>query len=200
MSKKILIFGTFNPITNAHLDMGVRAKSVYPDATVVYVPAKTDFLKGWKQFDSGKILKEDIRMKLIREATEKMGFQVSEIEITGEVDGKTYNTIKYFRDHGDDVILCMGSDKPGELNRWYRGEDIVRENRFVILTRDHKKGEFPEELRRYSDHITYVEGHYQSISSTGIRDAYINGDLDSVREDIPECVYHYLKSVEDAYV
>lgn len=68
MKKCILIFGTFNPITNAHISLGLLAKALYKDSDIYFVIAKTSFLQDWKHYDNKDILSEDARLKLCKEA------------------------------------------------------------------------------------------------------------------------------------
>lgn len=196
MPKTVLIFGTFNPVTNAHIDMGIRAREAYPDACIVYVPARADFLKGWKKLEKGKTLDEKTRLSLLQDAVYPYGFDVSAIEIEGISDGKTYNTAIHF----ENPIICMGSDKLQELDLWYKIDFLLEKYELLVITRNNYKGKLPDSLQAFSAKLHYVDGTFQEVSSTMVRQAYIDGKLDEVKQYIPDNVYNYLKSKEDLYV
>lgn len=94
-SNAILIFGTFNPITNAHLNLAVTSRSLIDDSDVIFIPAKDEFLRDWKGFGRDSILEN--RISLLNKVTSELGFLVCDIEITNVVDGKSINTINYIR-------------------------------------------------------------------------------------------------------
>lgn len=196
MSKAVLILGAFNPVTNAHIDMGIRAHEVFPDAHIIYVPAKADYLKGWKMLRDGQVMSEKERYDLLKEAIEKYGFEISDVELNGASDGRTYNTAICFKE----PIICIGSDKLQELDLWYNAEILLKRYKFLVVTRNNDRGRLPESLEIYSDKLSYVEGTYQDISATMIRDAYKEGRLDEVKQFIPDNIYRYLKSKEELYV
>lgn len=205
MKRAVLIIGTFNPVTNAHIHLGNVAAKTLPDADVFYVPAKDDFLKGWKRMDEAMVLKASERLVLLKQAVIPFGFAVSEIEITGEVDGKTIHTAEYFKNTlgYDEVYFCMGTDKISELHRWYEGEKLISEYKFLIIERDGITLDevMTESTRAYSVNFLKVkdDGAFADISSTKIRNACINGELESVRGNIPEEVYLYLKERKELF-
>lgn len=197
MNKSVLIFGAFNPVTNAHINMGICCKMVYPSANIVFVPSNDKFLKDWKKYGDGMVLDGDKRFLLLHEAVKKFGFHVSNIEINGTVDGKTYNTIQYYRKM--DPIICIGADKLFEIHRWYKAEEVVRDNRFLVITRNNDNGKLHESLMQYNGNFRYIEGPYQEVSSTQIREAYVNNQLGSVKDYVPECVFEYLENTDNVY-
>lgn len=205
MKQAVLIIGTFNPITNAHIHIGKMALEMLPDARVFYVPAKDDFLKGWKGMNESMVLKEDERLMLVRKAAEPLGFMVSDVEIKGIVDGKTIHTAEYFKNvlGFDTVYFCMGTDKIPELHRWFEGERLISEYKFLVIERDGNTLDevMTEQTKAHADNFIRVQddGSCADISSTKIRNACINGVLEEVKRDIPEEVYLYLKDRKELF-
>lgn len=203
MEKIVLIFGTFNPITNAHIQMGVLAKKQLPDSRIIYIPSKNRFLSSWKMMDKRSIMDGDVRICLMEEALATYGFEVCDIEVATDISGKTYDTIEAVKEiYGtDEIYICMGTDKVGELHIWYKGEQLISENRYLIISRD--GCELDTEtyaIKKYPDRFTLIPNDdYCSVSSTEIREAYISKNLDSVRDSIPDTVYEYLKTHEGVY-
>lgn len=194
MSKQVLIFGAFNPVTCAHVKMGLIAQKEYPDSEIIYIPSGENYLKGWKNLEKPQVISSEVRWALLGKAILQYGFRASDIEISNIVDGRTYNTLQYFHD----PVIVLGADKLEELEFWYKGEEILQKYEILVITRDNMKGSLPEKFKQYEDKIHYAEGdyRYQEVSSSRIRKACIEGKLDSVRDFIPECVYDYLKGVE----
>lgn len=191
----ILIFGTFNPITYAHVNLGLQSRKVVDDSDVIFIPAKDEFLRSWKGYGSESIL--DSRVSLLKSVAAEYDFLVSEIEVDGTVDGRSINTINYIKSHYEyeKVYFCMGTDKVPELEKWYKASELVSENEFLVFTR----GETLESVmrdftRQYADRFHEVpeDDRFADMSSTKVREALKNNDIESVRNMVPQKVYEYL--------
>lgn len=191
----VLLFGTFNPFTNAHLQIGRLAKEKYPDFDIYYVPAKAQFMSSYKKLSKEDILPEEERLDLIKGSVKNIpDFHVTDIEYSGTVSGKTIDTVDYFKNKlgYTDAVLCFGTDKVPELEDWYRGKELVKDNRFLIITRD---GITLSEVmtpytNTYRDNFTEVSNRiFDDISGTGVRTALAEGNLEYVKKAVPEYVY-----------
>jgi len=198
----VLLFGTFNPFTNAHLLIGEIAKKQFPEYDVWYIPAKASFMSGYKKLDNNEIFSEEERFDLVRGSIEgHKDFYISDVEFKGIVDGKTFNTVAYFRSElgYHDVVLCFGTDKVDELETWYHGQDLIRENYFLIITRDGESLEsrMTEYTLKYRDNfIPYVKekDEVDSLSATDVRRAIRDENWEFVRASVPAYVYDRLRS------
>ena len=66
MEQLAVITGTFNPLTKAHISMGLLAgKKLGGDSRIVYVPSRHDFLTGWKEMREKVFLSEKSRLSLL---------------------------------------------------------------------------------------------------------------------------------------
>lgn len=191
----VLLFGTFNPFTNAHLKIGRLAKEKYPNYDICYVPARTHFMSSYKLLDDKEILSEDERLEMIEGSVRDIpGFMVTDIEYTGIVNGKTINTVEYFKDKLGyrDIVLCFGTDKVSELEDWYHGRDLVRDNKFLIVTRE---GTSLSEVmtpytNEYKDNFMEINNsEFSDISGTRVRQAAAAGDFEYLKSAVPEFVY-----------
>lgn len=195
-TEAVLIFGTFNPITNAHLELGKRMHEVRPEADIIYVPASQDFIKTRKKYDDKNIIPDPDRVDILKKVVEAEGFVVSTAEVDKKVDGITYNTVNFFKETYQNIYICMGMDKVCELHKWYFSEELMSENYFLICTRgnQHIEEVATDEEKKYLSHFTEVEMDVasQEISATQIREAYLDGDLERVRTIIPSEVFEYL--------
>lgn len=194
----VLLFGAFNPFTNAHLLIGKLAKEQYPQYEICYVPSKISYMLTWKGMDSSEVLSENVRYDLIAGSIKDMkDFLVSDIEIKGIVDGKTYNTVNYFKTvlGYENIVLCMGTDKVSELESWYRGPELISENRFLIITRNEESLEekMTDYTKKYKSNFYELKNiNMQYVSASLVRDAIKKKNYKLVQELVPEYVYKYI--------
>lgn len=192
--KVILVLGAFNPPTIAHVAMGVYLHNIHPDYIIDYVIANNAYLKSsWKNQKS--YIDINVRYRLLNFCIDNSYCNATILE--SQLDGKTYNTVKIYKDNGyEDIKICLGEDKLSQLKKWYNAEKLVSENDFIIFSRDSDKVELPDWLISYKDHFEIINWNkYNGISSTVVRNAWVNGKLDSVKDLLPESVYNYLNIV-----
>ena len=196
MRRVVLVLGTFNPITNAHLEMGILSASIVKDADIYYVPSNLKFMHKWKSVEN--FLTDDDRLILTNNVVKEYCFNVSDIELIGYLYGKTYNTVEYFR-HDlcyNEVYICCGYDKLKELHKWYKAEELLEENKFLVFERTNKKlkdCDCPFILEHKDKFIEIeMEDRTQDISSTIVRKAYKENKLEEIKDIVPEIVYDYL--------
>lgn len=134
-------------------------------------------------------------------AVDNFRIGICTVERDTVVTGRTYDVVSWFKSHfkGYEVVICLGEDKLKELPRWYNCEKLVSENKFIIMTRDKSRDTFPLELLPHADNFEFLDFDYPDISSTKIREAYLPGQLDTVREFIPQNVYKYLQTHKDLF-
>jgi len=200
ISKKgiVLLFGAFNPFTNAHLLIGKLAKDRFPYYEICYVPSRINYMLEWKGMSKDSVMSEKLRYDLIKGSIENLkDFTVTDIELNGGVNGKTYNTVNYFRETlgYTDVVLCFGTDKVSELETWYKGKDLIKENHFLIITRsgDSLNDKMTEYTTEWKDNFSELKNDLlTNLSASKIRDALSSHDWSYVKENVPEYVYKTL--------
>lgn len=196
----VLLFGAFNPFTNAHLLIGTLAKEHYPQYEICYVPSKLSYMLNWKGMASTEVLSEEVRFDLIAGSIKDMkDFYVSDIEIKGIVDGKTYNTVNYFKNvlGYKNVVLCMGTDKVPELETWYRGQELISENHFLIITRngENLKEKLTDYTKKYETNFYEIKNiNMQYLSASKVREAMHENDIRAIKEAVPDYVYKHIIS------
>ena len=177
----------------AHVMMSYVLHEDYPEAFICYVVSNPDYVKKWKK--SQHLLHMGTRAKLLFDALDCDYVEVSQYEGTEASNGTTIGTAEHYKFLGYDVTLCIGSDNLRSISRWYMAQMLVKEFKFIVFCRkDEDMNVLPKELEHYSYNFTFKPYNYQGVSSTKVREAYIAGNLDSVKNDIPENVYVYLKS------
>lgn len=190
--------GTFNPLTNAHIDMALRARKTVPGADIFFIPDSFSFMSSWKTVEQNEVFNNAIRHKLLDTILAEYSFNVSYIEDEGLVSGKTYDTVTYFKDtYGySDVYICMGTDKLPELERWYKIDSLLSENQVLLFDRDNESFHSLQVdfLLPYKERFIEIDGpfEYKTVSSTQIREAFHSGYLNDIKAYVPKEVFDYL--------
>lgn len=200
---KIIMSGTFNPITNAHLDMIKLLHENYPDAKIEVRPASSRYFQSkWKSYPAGDVMPEWMRFTCCYAAliNESITYaEVSNMDMYYFNKG-TYDIMNITKAGSDDeYYICLGADNLEHIDTWRNADKLVAENKFIIISRNGEKGKLPEKYAEYTDHFTYIEGRFPNVSATQVREAYKEGRLDDVKDIIPACVYGYLKEEENVY-
>lgn len=185
MGKVGLLFGSFNPIHNGHIAIAEKCLSEGLVDVVNFVVAEQN---PFKEKYSVKFYDRALLVQKAVEYNEK--FLVSYIEkilSSFHISTKTYDVInhlkKVFPDN-DYYIIC-GDDMYNQISEWYKGAEILKENKFIIFSRDNKN-------IIYSDNIKYINiDGFEDISSSKIRKMINNND--DVSNLIPSKVYEIIK-------
>lgn len=198
---RALIFGSFNPVTNAHISMGIYAQDILgKDYDIKYIPASDEYIKSWKGYKEGSVMPADRRLNLLWAEASRHGFTVSTVETDHITDGKTYNTIQYFG--FKDSVLCLGMDNILQMKKWYKWKDLLTKTRLLIFEREgYVVDDEIKEVLSYSCNykIAGIPFYDAGISSTEVRNCYINGDMIRLKQLVPEATYKYLKEDEHVY-
>lgn len=193
----IVYGGAFNPPTIAHVKIIKKLAETYHNNKIYVIPSNDKYITGWKQQYS-PIPFED-RLDLLSDAAiaaDTYNEQISYLGIEQYMitSGNTIDTVNYLKGmRHSNVAIVIGYDNLSKIKTWYRGDELLAENEFIVLTRgkhsDNTKLRF---------HFLQLEG-LDNISSTQIRDAYLNNDLESVKNYVPVNVFEYLKEHKDLF-
>lgn len=195
------IFGTFNPPTIAHMNLGVLAKRALGDnCRVVYVPDTTAYMRQSKGFKDGDIMPDKDRLRLLTELCYSYDFEVAFTEYLEITDGKAYDTVVKYRD--PDKWLCIGADLVESLPMWYKSSELLNMCGLLVVQRKGDSGYMGTELgcRTREYRFVDVDDKYLGVSSTAVRNAYKAGNLDSVKWMLDREVYEYLEVSKNVYI
>lgn len=178
MSKKIGIFGgTFDPVHMAHLHMAQCALEQAGLDKVIFVPNGTPPHKENSGITSG-----EHRYNMLVLATEDNPcFEVSDYELTKGGLCYTVDTMRYYKsaypEHS--FVFILGADSLDYLDRWYDGENLIRENSFLVAVRDFRDGyDIGANIRRIENmggRISLIQMPPLDISATYIRETASQG-------------------------
>ena len=122
----------------------------------------------------------------------------STVEVMELTDGKTWNTLEYLG--SDDSVLCIGMDNVPEIRKWYRYQDLLAKYRLLIFKRGRYCGRLPDILNESVGYeIAYLGPEFEQTSSTLVRNCYVTGRIDEIRNKIPENVFRYLEENKNVY-
>lgn len=129
-----LIFGSFNPIHNAHLQLAINVLKDKIVDRVSFVPARQNpFKPPYEISDIDRINMISIAINHYR----SMSYNL--IEFTDEISSHNtytvYHAIKKLSNDLEDLIIICGRDMYEEIPKWYRGTELLKEN-FYIFDRD----------------------------------------------------------------
>lgn len=194
----VLIFGTFNPITKAHINMAYLAKQKFPKADITFIPSSEEYLRDYKKYDKKDIFSNDQRIEMINRAIDsKDKVMYSRCEMDWKVPGDTYSTVQYMKKFYKKVVICIGADNLNSLFLWDNAKKLIKQNKFLIIERndiDYNENVL-NILDKYGKHFMFVKNQYGNISSTSIRNAFHNNRLDEVKDYLDKTTYNYLKGI-----
>ena len=197
----VLIPGSFNPPTNAHLKIVHELHSRYPGSKIVLVPCNDNYIKEWKK-QPNPISMED-RIRLLYGMIDQKYSYVSIFESNKDPYGYLIDTARYYRSIYDDVVICLGADNLEHMDLWKDAETLIQENHFVWFPRNNnyatKCCALVQKYMRHGNHFIIVDKSIPWVSSTMIREAYLNGNWDTVIQSVPENVFLYLRYNDDLF-
>lgn len=184
-----IFVGSFNPITNAHLDIAHCILKELKLDKIIFVPASNLYQK-----ESLNASEKD-RYTMIELAIEnEVNFEVDDFEIqfakTFKRQAKTIETMKHFDKNS---ILIIGSDNFSNLKNWYRVDDLLDEYNIVVYPRQGFEIDVNDKIYlKYSKKIIILKNKVKiNISSTKARENIRNNE--NSNNLLPQAVLMYIK-------
>ena len=168
---RIGIFGgSFNPIHKRHEEMAKYLLNGYLDK-VIFVPT------GCKYEYKNNLIDNVHRYNMVKLVTDKYeGMDVSNFEMKEEVV-YTYQTLDYFKNKypDDEIYFVCGSDNLSYLDKWKRGDYLLRTYKFLVIDRNTNRiNDLLEQFLEFKDNIIPVPMELNDLSSTYIRKNVMN--------------------------
>ena len=198
MSKVLLVPGSFNPITNAHVDMALAAKNKINADVVYFLPAHDSYVARKKTLIPGccRVALINSMKNCLEDNMWALG-----VEITSSLPQKTYNTVALLRDMQEKVYkfneyyICLGMDNIKILVNWYNWKRLIEEYKFIACVREGQNLDNTlkeARLTEYKDHFTEIQIPENHTSSSLVRDLCEKGKFQQAKKLVPENVYEYL--------
>lgn len=189
MARVGLMGGTFDPVHYGHLVIAEVARVEHRLDRVVWIPA------GDPPHKDRSVTPQEHRHAMVVLATaSNPRFEVSRLEMEREGPSYTLHTVRHFRRElpGDELFFITGADAILEILTWHRHEEVVRECRFIAVTRPGYDLSRMESVLppAYLERIDRLCAPGVDISSSTIRQRIRSGD--PIRYLVPEPVEAYL--------
>ena len=180
MDGRIGIFGgTFDPVHTGHMAMAVCAMEQARLDKVIFLPNGNPPHKQQGEYADGTH-----RYNMLTLATDfEPRFEVSDYELDG-MRHYTFDTMGYFKSAypDSDILFIIGADSLDYLHKWYRGEELIRQNTFVVINRHFRKeydfNENISRIRSMGGSVIVADMPFADVSSTEIRNAVRMGKTD----------------------
>ncbi len=164
-----VIGGAFDPIHIGHIVAAEEARAAVGLATVLFVPTGQPY---HKTHAPAAPAEDRVRMAELAVAS-RPGFSVSRLEIERAGPSYTIDTVRALKRArpDEDLYLILGADAVALLFTWHEHGALVRECRFVVVSRP---GVSREQAVAggppgFADRVHYVEIPHLDISSTDLR-------------------------------
>lgn len=197
--RAVLIPGTFDPPTDAHIKIGDIMHAKFPGSKIIYVPCNDHYIDKFKETknyidmdDRVRLLYQSINMKYASVSIYE-GYTTSEKKY-----GYFIDTIEHFKGLYDNVITCLGEDTLETIDQWYKAEKLFTENKFIVIRRSGKSYQYCGLAYSQCGHnIEIMFDAIPDISSSKIRKWYLEGNWDDIFQNVPESVFMYLRYTRD---
>lgn len=172
--------GSFNPIHNGHLAIAreIRRRAALDEVWLMVSPQNP-----LKQVSD--LLPDGQRLDMTRRAVEgEEGLVACDFEFHLPRPSYTWHTLTALsRDFPNrEFVLLIGADNWAVFDRWYRGEDIVRQYEVVIYPREGS----PVDAGALPPNVRLVETPLHDVSSTQVRQLIREGR--DISQFVPESI------------
>lgn len=165
---KIGIFGgSFNPPHKMHLNIVEELLNEKVLDKVIIVPT------GLHYSYKNNLVSNEHRynmLKLMTKHNDKI--EISDFEFKDE-EIHSYDTLEYYKDiyKNDTIYFVCGLDNISYVDKWYKGEYLLNNYKFLVITRDtNNLDEILLKYEKYKDNIIITNIKSNTISSSYIRD------------------------------
>lgn len=195
MKKYIAVFcGSFNPPLNSHCMLAEHVVNECAEIEkVIFVPVSD-------KYNKENLIKAEHRynmLKLICDKNEK--FEVSNIEFDLERQPYTIETLNRLQEMytENQIIFLTGSDNLAKISTWYEAEELLRNFRILVLSRDEDDVnsiiESNELLRENKNTFIILNSELRTnLSSNFVRQQI--KDRKSIKYLLPQEVLQYIET------
>ena len=189
-----ILGGTFDPVHIGHISLARAAISEAQLEKLIVMPA---YIQPFKQ--GRRVTDDDHRLAMAKLAFEDVpGSEVSALEIDRMRVSYTFDTLSELKRQypGKDLFFITGTDAFIQVDRWYKGVDLLEKFSFIVSVRPgYIEDELDKKIKTYQDlyhtKVIKLAAQMPDISSTDIRESLKNGR--TVSALVPESVERYIK-------
>lgn len=188
-----MLGGSFDPIHLGHRSLGCAAVREVALDKLIVMPTH---IQPFKQ--NKKVAQDRHRLAMVNLAFDGCKqVEVSDYEIKKGDVSYSYETMSHLREThpNDELFFIMGADSFINVDKWYKGEDLLREFGFIVSSRPgYPEKELESKIRffkeDYGTKIIRLRAKMPDISSTEIRETAIQGE--PINHLVPVKVDNYI--------
>lgn len=193
MKKVGLLLGSFNPITNAHLEIANSSLEFVDEVWFIVSPQNP-------HKNLADLVDEKDRLKMVKMSIkDNPKFIASNIEFNLPKPSYTINTINALeKKYKHDFYIISGTDSINTIRSWKDSDDIINKSKFIIYVRDNES--LFEELEGKVNIAYYIKSN-SILSSTIVRNMIrdkkvVNGLIPSDVETYIQLKGLYIKNTK----
>ena len=194
MKKYGFFGGSFNPVTNAHLNIAKLVQQKYNLDKVVFVPMGDNYPKL-------ELAKEEHRYEMLKIATRKeQHLEVSDIELNLPNSLTMLQAFKKIEEQYKNIksYFIIGADNLNKLVSLDDFEILAKNYEYIVIGRNsidiQEKISLNLILKRFKTHFNILEDNpYENISATSVRNALKSGNSNDISNIIPCEVEEYIR-------
>jgi nicotinate-nucleotide adenylyltransferase len=196
LTKLGILGGSFNPIHNGHIELGIKAKEQFDLNKIIVMPNNKPAYK-----DDGQLIGNRDRVNMINMAIQNLrDFEFSDLELTRGGITYTSDTLEFLSARYPEVrwYFIMGGDSVDSFLEWNRPEVITRLASLIVTTRgDIDKTKVMVDINKIKEKYPWSDIAFEiidgmDISSSDIRKRVAKGQ--SISGMVPTQVEEYIKS------
>ncbi|MBR6472146.1 MAG: nicotinate (nicotinamide) nucleotide adenylyltransferase [Firmicutes bacterium] len=185
--------GSFDPIHKGHRALGCAAVREVALDKLIVMPTHI------QPFKQNKRVAQDMhRLAMVALAFEGCEHvEISDYEIKKGDVSYSYETMSHLREvyPDDELFFIMGADSFINVEKWYKGEELLSEFGFIVSSRPgYPERELESKIRFYKEDygtkIIRLRSKMPDISSTEIREAFIASE--PISHLVPRTVEKYI--------
>lgn len=192
-NKIVLLFGSFNPVTKAHVETLTKSMDHVNASQGLFIPSSYEYIYSKMIKNKGRIaFSNDLRVKMLQAACEQDSrLSVCTYETDNLVVDNTLLTIEYLINEYPNYSLYFtcGADKLKSLSKWKNIDNIFNNVEVIVFKRSDISIDdiinSDSVLKKYKSKFHIMDNITESlVSSTRVRNLFLTGDS-SYKELLP---------------
>lgn len=178
---RVAFGGSFNPPTLAHYEIIKELSSLFDE--VIIVP-------NGKKYLLKELSNLDLRVKMLEILTQEFdNVKISDIELSRQFMG----SVQTLRDLNHPIFAC-GDDCLNDLHTWIEADELLKENKFLIFTRDYTVEKIKDKIKndlflsQYQDKFDVIKIDFSHVSSSNFREKL---DYSMLHSNVADFIKHH---------
>ena len=186
-NKIVLLFGSFNPVTKAHVETLTKSMESVGADKGIFIPTSFEHIYSKMIKSQGRMaLSNELRIKMLQSVCDSDNrLSVCTYEIDNSIVSNTKETLEYLIKNNPDSVIyyTCGADKLKSFSKWKNIEDILNNVEVLVFERsDIVIDSFLDNnplLNKFKDKFHVMNNISDSlVSSTKVRELFFNGNLE----------------------